>query len=30
MKLIQGVNIYTMNAQNDVIEAGDILIHDGK
>lgn len=30
MKLLQGVNIYTMNAQNDVIEAGDILIHDGK
>lgn len=30
MKLIQGVNIYTMNAQNDVIKAGDILIHDGK
>lgn len=30
MKLIKGLTIYTMNPQNDVIESGDILIHDGK
>lgn len=30
MKLIQGATVYTMNAQNEVIEQCDILIKDGK